>query len=82
MVYSLRSLFISFAIVIVVVLLIVLRTFSTLRSQEKGQVKIDQSRLALQTLGPAIINVKEFESGWSVTSVRGTPHSLTTLMKR
>ncbi|MBL7744279.1 MAG: PAS domain S-box protein [Chitinophagaceae bacterium] len=62
MVYSIRKLLISFAIVIVVVLLIVLRTFSTLRSQEEEQIGIDRSRIALQKLGPAIIHVKELES--------------------
>lgn len=62
MVYSLRNLIFSFAIVIFVVLLIVLRTLSALRSQEKEQVKIIQSREALQTLGPAIINMQQFES--------------------
>ncbi|HEY6504200.1 MAG TPA: PAS domain S-box protein [Chitinophagaceae bacterium] len=62
MVYSLRNLLISFAIVILVVLLIVLRTFSALRSQEKEQEKITQCREALQKLGPAIFNMQEFES--------------------
>lgn len=62
MVYPLRNLLISFAIIIIVVLLIVLRTFSTLRSQEKEEEKIVQSREALQKLGPAIIDMQEFES--------------------
>ncbi|MBL7739783.1 MAG: PAS domain S-box protein [Chitinophagaceae bacterium] len=62
MVYSLRSLLLVFAIIIAVVLLILLHTFSALRSQEKEQVLIEQSRTALQKLGPAIIHVKEFES--------------------
>ena len=62
MVYPLRNLLISFVIIIIVVLLIVLRTFSTLRSQENEQKRITQSRDALQKLGPAIINMQEFES--------------------
>ncbi|MBC7947727.1 MAG: hypothetical protein H7Y42_07590, partial [Chitinophagaceae bacterium] len=62
MVYSLRNLLVSFTVVILVTLLIVLYTFRTLRSQEAEQVKIEQSRDALQKLGPAIINMQEFES--------------------
>jgi PAS domain S-box-containing protein len=62
MVYSLRNLVISFAIVILVVLLILFRTFSTLQSQEKEQLTIEQSRKVLQKLGPAITDMQEFES--------------------
>ena len=62
MVYLLRNLLISFALIVIVVLLIVFRTFSTLRSQEKEQERIRQSRDALQALGPAIVNMQEFES--------------------
>jgi CHASE3 domain sensor protein len=61
MVYPLRNLLISFAIIIIVVLLIVLRAFSTLRSQEKEEERIVQSREVLQKLGPAIVNLQEFE---------------------
>ncbi|KAK6020356.1 ATPase/histidine kinase/DNA gyrase B/HSP90 domain protein [Ostertagia ostertagi] len=62
MVYPLRNLMISFAVIIIVVLLIVLRTFSALRSQEKEQERIRQSRDALQVLGPANTNIREFEA--------------------
>lgn len=62
MVYSFRNLLVSFSIIIVVVLLIVLRTFSTLRSQRAEYGKISQARMALQCLGPAIVNIQEFES--------------------
>ncbi|MEI9810851.1 MAG: PAS domain S-box protein [Bacteroidota bacterium] len=62
MVYFLRILLISFTVVIIVVLLIVFRTFSALRSQEREQQKISQSREALQKTGPAIITMQEFES--------------------
>ena len=62
MIYSLKSLLICFAIVIVVVALMVLRTFSALSSQKKEQGIITTSRAALQILGPAIIDMKEFES--------------------
>lgn len=62
MVYSLRNLLISFTIAIIVVMLLVWRTFSSLRSQEREQQRISQSRDAMQKLGPAVINLQEFES--------------------
>jgi PAS domain S-box-containing protein len=61
-VYSLRNLLICFAIVLSVVLWIVFYTFSTLRSQEKEQVRIRQSREILKISGPAINNMQELET--------------------
>jgi PAS domain S-box-containing protein len=62
MFYSVRNLIITFTLVIAVVLLIVLYTFSTLRSQERELTTIQQSREILQKLGPAINDMQEFES--------------------
>jgi two-component system sensor histidine kinase UhpB len=62
LIYSLRNLIIGYTITIVVVLLILLYTFSTLRSQEKKLAKIQRSREALQISGPSLVNIQEFES--------------------
>jgi PAS domain S-box-containing protein len=62
MVYSLRNLLISFSIVLLVVLLLVLFVFSTLRSQEKEQVRIEQARSAMQVLEPSIVHAQEFKN--------------------
>jgi PAS domain S-box-containing protein len=59
--YSLRNLVIGFAITVLVVLLILLYTFSTLRSQEKELGNIQISREALQKLEPALVNLQSFE---------------------
>lgn len=65
LIYSLRNLIIGYTITIIVVLLILLYTFSTLKSQEKELGKIQKSREALQVLGPALVNIQEFESDLS-----------------
>jgi PAS domain S-box-containing protein len=62
MIYSLRNLLISFSIVLLVVLLLVLFVFSTLRSQEKEHDRISQARVAMQALGPAVIHAQEHKN--------------------
>ncbi|MES1226207.1 MAG: hypothetical protein ABUT20_62605, partial [Bacteroidota bacterium] len=62
LIYSLRNLIIGYTITVVVVLLILWYTFSTLQSQEKELGKIQESREALRILGPALVNMQEFES--------------------
>lgn len=62
MIYSLRNVLISFAIVLLVVLLLVLFVFSTLGSQEKEQATILTARNSMQHLGPASLLVQEFKT--------------------
>lgn len=63
--YSLRNLIIAYAITGSVVLLTLLYTFNTFRSEERELLKIQQTRGALQALEPALVNLQEFESGLS-----------------
>ncbi|MBC7851565.1 MAG: hypothetical protein H7Y31_17605, partial [Chitinophagaceae bacterium] len=61
MFYSLRNIIIGYTAVIAVVLLILFITYSTLKSQEKEQLSIRDSRLALQDLQTASTNIQELK---------------------
>lgn len=60
--YSFRNLILGYTLTVAVILLILFYIFSTLQSQEKELHHIRQTREAMQVLGPALINIQEFQS--------------------
>lgn len=58
----LRNLIIGYAVTIIVVVLILLYTFSTLIKQEESLREIDKSRSVMQLLGPSLVALQELES--------------------